>query len=94
MDNLGFFGMSGTGFHITFDNDWTVSVQNGKGTYTDNRNKEQNILNPCYSNTVEIAAWNKEGAWYHFKDQNDDVKGNCTPNEVLAFMNMIAKRED
>lgn len=85
------FDIGTTGFHMTFENGWTVSVQFGPGHYCNNHLKENA---PSGSNNAEIAAWNKEYVWHHFHEENDDVKGFCSPNEVLQFMNMIAAKED
>src|SRR5262245_38291883 len=89
------FSISGRkGFHVTFDNGWTVSVQFGGGNYCDNYNEPigGHHLNPAYelplSGTAEIAAWPAEGEWYDFG--GDTVAGYKTPAEVLAFMQEIA----
>lgn len=76
------------GFHITFENGWTVSVQWGGGNYISNRR------NTCFgevpaSSDAEVAAW-KDEEWHQF--ENDSVKGYQTPADVLAFMNFIAAK--
>lgn len=92
----------GKGFHITFANGWTASVQWGV-----NNNCENNLVfshptglcihrwakeNPDAgakgSKTAEIMAWDKDGNWYNFGA--DQFKGYVTPNEVLMFLNMVA----
>ena len=81
------FAITGAkGFHITFANGWTISVQFGVGNYCDNRyaTKRLNVL----STTAEIAAWDEHGRWHEF-DTGDTVKGYCSPAEVLAFINLI-----
>jgi hypothetical protein len=99
------FSITGArGFHMTFPNDWTVSVQWGPGNYCDNRDLE--IDGPRYmapvdaamrhgswdSTTAEVAAWPGRGddqdKWYSF--DGDTVKGYMTASEVLAFMTTIA----
>ena len=83
------------GFHITFDNGWTVSVQFGWGNYCDHHGKPYDFddLTGYYgdSSTAEIAAWDTEGVWHEF-DLNT-VKGYVKPNDVLDFMNMIAAKD-
>jgi hypothetical protein len=81
-----------TGFHITFDNGWTVSVQFGGGTYSDNKQEDPFSSDNKESSTAEIAAWNKDG-WYEFETENDNVRGYVSANDVLEFMNMIANKE-
>jgi hypothetical protein len=68
------------GFHITFENGYTVSVQFGKGNYSDQG-----------ETTAEVAAWGPDRKWVKLSEY-DDVKGWCTPNEVLEIMNQIANK--
>ena len=78
------------GFHMTFANGWTVSVQFGHRNYCDNRDVGGVLLPARPSKNAEIAAWSKEGKWYDFG--NDTVKGYVDANDVLEFMNMIAAK--
>lgn len=85
----------GKGFHMTFDNGWTASVQWGFGNYCDNYNtldSRSSTLSDVAAakgcKTAEIAAWDKGGTMYNFGA--DEVKGYVTPNEVLMFLNMVA----
>ena len=66
------------GFKITFNNGNTVSVQFGSGTYSDDG-----------QTTAEVGAWGPDGEWIKL-GKYDDVKGHCTPEEVLEIMNQIA----
>ena len=75
------------GFHMTFANGWTVSVQFGKGNYISDRDHHGQ------SADAEIAAWDKDGKWYYFSDQNDNVKGWMKADEVADFMAMIKAKE-
>ena len=68
------------GFHITFENGYTVSVQFGKGNYSDQG-----------ETTTEVAAWGPDRKWVKLSEY-DDIKGWCTPNEVLEIMNQIANK--
>lgn len=80
---------SGKGFHITFANGWTVSVQFGSGSYCENRYIPYGVETPPCP-TAEIAAWDKDGKWHRF--EYDTVAGYCKPDEVLDFMNMVAAK--
>ena len=62
------------GFHITFENGYTVSVQFGKTCYSDQG-----------ETTAEVAAWGPDRKWVKLSEY-DDVKGWCTPNEVLKII--------
>ena len=81
-----------SGFHMTFENGWTVSVQFGFGTYSDNKKEDPFSFDTKKSSTAEIAAWNKDDIWYEF-DDGDNVRGYVSANDVLDFMNMIANKE-
>lgn len=72
------------GFHMTFANEWTVSVQFGKGNYISDRNHHGQSVD------AEIAAWDKDGVWYRFED--DNVKGWVKADEVADFMAMIKSK--
>ena len=79
------------GFHITFENGWTVSVQFGRANYCANRNISSMAVVPASPN-AEIAAWDANGKWFEDKDGNT-VQGHMKADEVLAFMNKIAAIE-
>ena len=68
------------GFHITFENGYTVSVQFSKTNYSDGG-----------ETTAEVAAWGPDRKWVKLSE-HDDVIGWCTPNEVLEIMNQIANK--
>ncbi len=60
------------GFHITFNNGLTISVQFGKANY-------------CTPKTsAEIAIWDTENQDYNFG--NDQVKGWISPEEVAKWI--------
>lgn len=91
----------GKGFHITFENGWTVSVQFGYVSYCDNYGSEELGLafmaretQPVIeSKTAEIAAWDINKKWHRFEENEDVVLGYQTPKEVLEFINLIANKE-
>lgn len=74
----------GKGYHMTFANGWTVSVQWGNGNYCDNRNGPHG----ADSATAEVAAWDAAGNWHKF--EHDSVDGYYSPDKVLAFMTHVA----
>ena len=56
----------GTGFHLTFSNGITVSVQFGPGNYCDNYNmppRYDNNYKILESEDAEVFAWDKENKW-------------------------------
>lgn len=78
------------GFHVTFANGWTVSVQFGPGNYADNYDAplEGRTEQDWRSSTAEVAAWPAVGAWREF--DGDTVAARMTPADVLALMQEIA----
>ena len=79
----------GTGFQMTFENGWTISVQFGYGNYCDNNRHPDGFdfgknLNTVQSSDAEIAIWNSEGTWYNFG--SDTVKGYCSADEVATWI--------
>lgn len=90
--------MDSKGFHLTFANGWTVSVQIGPGNYCDNyRNSMFEFYNnkprSLESSNAEIAAWDKEGNWYKFSGDLDTVKGYVVPDKIAEFIAEIAAKE-
>lgn len=67
------------GFHITFANGNTVSVQFGRGNYCDNRFNSQDVKDQSCEN-AEVWAWDKDG------NPLCEVQGWQTPEEVAAFI--------
>ena len=68
------------GFHMTFKNGYTMSVQFGKNNYSDGG-----------ETTAEIAAWGPDRKWVKLSE-HDDVRGWCSPDDVLEVMNMVASQ--
>lgn len=92
----GFKITGGRGFHITFPNLWTVSVQFGGGNYCENYNDpigKESWVNSGEAGSVdaEVAAWGEDGEMISFGD--DTVKGRQSPAEVLALLQDIAARQ-
>ncbi len=75
------------GFHMTFPNGWTVSVQFGKGNYCTSRG------NPDGSEDAKIAAWDANGEWYTFPDSDGVAKGWVTAKGIAEFIAMISAKE-
>ena len=89
--NPGFAICDRKGFHVTFENGWTISVQFGRGNYCDNYNHDGaygDAVPP--SGTAEVAAWPSGGGM--IKLDGDAVGANYTPAQVLALMADIAAR--
>jgi len=67
------FGITDSkGFHLTFKNGWTISVQFGYGNYSDNYNgtgdhadmREVNrVCGERGSTTAEVAVWDRDKKW-------------------------------
>lgn len=89
-----FKSASKKGFAITFENGWTISVQFGWGNYCDNQNHpdgwKYNDGSIVESANAEIAIWDENDKWFTFNN-NDVVKGWCTPNEVAEWIDKVSK---
>lgn len=89
----------GKGFHLTFSNGWTASVQFSEGNYCENRNsrfsrdhkENDRLCGNAGSANAEIAAWDKNDNYYRGEDWDDDVKGYVTPEEVARFLLTISQ---
>lgn len=94
----GFKITSGKGFHITFENGWTVSIQFGYGNYGDNyRNsgmyrKDHPEYGDCQSSCAEVAVWPATGDMVELED-GCTVVGYKNTAEVLAIINQTAARQ-
>ena len=81
----------GKGFHLTFSNGWTASVQFGYGSYCDNRYEQ----GKTESLTAEVACWPKDGNIVNImeNDPSNDVIGYLSADKVLEFLNKVATQE-
>lgn len=94
MENTGFRAskypeqIGASGFHMTFENGWTVSVQWGPHTYSDNReaSHEQVPRDGWESRTAEV--WAFKGDEY----DGGEPKGLMTPKQAMAYMKRIAAK--
>lgn len=87
------FGITGKkGFHITFANGWTVSVQFGPGNYCQNYDREiaqdEERCGRDGSYNAEVAAWPRNGAMVSLG--GDTVEGWQKPDDVLRLMQAAA----
>jgi hypothetical protein len=92
------------GFHITFANGVTVSVQFGFFNYCGkyphsvievterhlipDKQAEKGVEN------AEVAIWDHEGFWLagEYDPEEQDVIGYCSPEKVLDILNWASKR--
>ena len=65
---------------MVFKNGYTMSVQFSKTNYSDGG-----------ETTAEIAAWGPDKKWMKLSE-HDDVRGWCSPDEVLEVMNTVASQ--
>ena len=90
----------GKGFHLKFENGYTVSVQFGPGSYCENRSLDYVDFNreprskTCESSDAEVAVWDDKGAWVtqrawdsvHKEALEDMVVGHLSTDEVLKLL--------
>lgn len=87
---------SGKGFHVTFANGWTVSVQFGPGNYGDHHlsafghdfKGSEREAGEQGSLTAEVACWPRSGDLANLG--SDTVRGWQNPEQVLALMVEVA----
>jgi hypothetical protein len=92
---MGMFNITGgKGFHITFDNGWTVSVQFGPANYCDNYDRhigdDDVQCGKDGSSTAECAVWGRDGKMIEWGDWGDTVGGHMQPEEVLELLAFAA----
>lgn len=73
------------GFHITFENGWTISVQFGNGNYCNNKNLKNGDEVKCQN--AEVAIWNDD-----LDIPMSEPEGWQSPSQVLAMMQEVASR--
>jgi len=82
-----------SGFHLTFSNGLTVSVQFGPGNYGSNYDMmfdgDDQKVPEAY--TAEVAVWNEKGRWITRQffpdcDGDDTVVGYVTPDRVADLI--------
>lgn len=84
------------GFHMTFKNGYTISVQFGAGNYCDNYNEKfgfERLTDTVQSSNAEIAVWGEDGKLLKIT-KYDTVIGHLTPNEVADWINKVMKAND
>lgn len=82
------------GFHITFKNGWTVSVQFGWGSYCENYNNDIKEIRdygkfPYASDDAEVWVFNRKTDQKYPKDPLSYQ----SPEQILAFVNKISRRK-
>lgn len=89
------------GFHMTFENGWSISVQWGPGNYTVPRDYAEPFDAPVKSKfyskqKAEIAIRNPQGDFNppSRKLWGDDVLGQVSTDEVLHWMKWTASRKN
>jgi hypothetical protein len=92
-ETKGFCITSGRGFHITFPNGMTVSVQFGPYNYCPNREEsfasdEEAGANGC--DEAEVAVIRRDGTMLRLSE-HDTVRGWVNPTGVLEIMKIAEK---
>lgn len=84
------------GFHLTFENGITISIQIGSGNYSDNYDEEigfERDSKLVKSSTAEIAIWDASNKWFLFDDENQ-VKGWVSTQDVGEWIERVRKAID
>lgn len=79
------------GFHMTFENGWTISVQFGTYNYCSARNQsiedDRKWLDELCPD-AEVAIFDPTGAFVNFKS-GDSVRGWSNPDDVALIMGWV-----
>lgn len=98
INEVGFRITGGKGFHITFPNGYTVSVQFGPGNYADNydaRFGDDDMAGEYQSRTAECAVWPANGDMQDpFDEWGNNVSNRSTVQDVLKLINWAAAQPD
>ena len=73
------------GFHLTFTNGYTISVQFGSGNYCNNRNRKDTPAYIYSCKNAEVAYWKNE-------DKSDFIIDSyCDANQVAELIDHVSK---
>jgi len=96
MKKRGFVSTRRSGFHMTFPNNLTVSVQWGAGTYSDNHYPEDmdfTCSKDATSDTAEVAVMDSHGEFidpqqfFDYEINSDgEVVGYLDPSQVVELL--------
>lgn len=85
------------GFHVTFENDYTVSVQFGPGNYCNNYDAEiggdEERCGEQGSHDAEVAVIDPSGNLIRLRGWTDTVRGRQTPKDVLRIMKWAERQK-
>jgi hypothetical protein len=92
---------NGKGFHLTFENGLTISVQIGYGNYCENYNINNTLQDgttprKMKCKNAEIGIWDEHGNWVtrdFIKDLDDDVVGYIVADEIADLINKVKNAE-
>ena len=81
------------GFHMTFANDWTVSVQWGPGNYCENYSEPFTTMPADWiSKTAEVWAWHESANGKRDCYATENPLAYQSPDEVARFIAEVAAR--
>ena len=95
MPRLNYDKQHSRGFHLSFSNGWTVSVQFGRYNYCENKNYRNDNEQPSLEcPDAEIAAVHESGKWFKFEGDEDNdtsVKGYVSDGDVAKFIYKVSQ---
>ena len=84
------------GFHITFDNGYTVSVQFGPNSVCSVKNENDEIITPLNIDekvpNAEVAVISEDQELIPFRSGGDETKGFVTPEELVGILTWVMRR--
>lgn len=86
----GFRTFRDCGFHMTFANGWSISVQFSDKHYSDASKHERGGFE---APNAEVAVFDANGGWVLHGPNKEQVLGWQTPEQVLGMMRKIALKK-
>ena len=84
------------GFHITFDNGYTVSVQFGPNSVCAVKSKNDEVITPSNIDekvpNAEVAVISEDQELIPFRSGGDETKGFVTPEELVGILTWVMRR--
>ncbi len=78
-----------SGFHMTFDNGNTISIQWASHNYSSTRFRRGPATLKCTS--AEVAIWDSNDRWANIDTNGDMVKGWVEPDEIAKLIHLTSQ---
>jgi len=85
------------GFHVTFDNGYTVSVQFGPNSICSVKNQSlDEVITPSnideHVKNAEVAVITPQKELIPFRSNGEETKGHVSPEELVGILTWVMRR--